>query len=158
MNALMRRFILNSMPPPIIKNPGLALGHVHDFTAAMKLHLRPGHDRNVHPHTRMPVMIDISMVGHTRPRSQSHQPRPTPNDTEAAEYLPHIRHPSQPPRRQHLPMQRLGLDATRTDELHGAIAREPIRMRPPSLRRQRRYLGLEPIRIDNHGKLKKRTR
>lgn len=74
MNALMRRRVLNPMSPPVVKNPSLALGHMHNFATAMKPHIRPSHDRNMHSDSRMPVMIDIRMVGDACSRRQPHQP------------------------------------------------------------------------------------
>ena len=62
------------MAAPVIEQPRFACGHVNGFAAAVKPHRRRGHHRDVQPHARMPVQVDIGMVGDAVAGRQAHEP------------------------------------------------------------------------------------
>ena len=158
MDARLAGLVFHMMPTPVVEDPGLARGHVDGLTIAMEAHLRLGEDRDVQPHPRVPVVVDVGVLGHGRPWRQAHQPRSAPHHAEAGQHLLQVRHAREPARRQHLSVYGVTLATISANQPGGAVARDLVRVRDPGLSRQRRDLGLQAGDVEQHGELEEGSR
>lgn len=150
--------VFHAMPPPIVEDPRFAGGHVYRVAVAVEADFRSREDRDVDADARVPVVIDIGMLGYACTGGEAHQPRAAPHHAETGQHLTRIGHRVEPARRQHLAVMTVVFGAVDGDQARGAVARHAVRMSRPGHDRQRDDLGLQPRGVEQHGKLKKGLR
>ncbi len=158
MDAVGGRLVLHVVRTPVVEDPGFARGHVHRLPVTVECHLRLGEDRDVQPNPRVPVVVDIGVLGDTRSRRETHQPRAAPDHAKAREGLAQVRHAREPTRRQHLSVDGLRLAAAHADQPRRAVAGHAVGMRRPGLRRKGRDLGLQAADVEEYGQLEEGAR
>src|SRR6202051_5124778 len=130
-NSLVRGGVDNIVQAPVIEYPGFARSHVHAGPVTMKTHFLARRHGNMQSNSIEPMVIDVGMRRHGRPRGKPQQSRTTPRYAEACQHLPHIRRVRQVSSLAHDSIDEIVLAAAHADEAHRTISGYAVWMSRP---------------------------